>query len=248
MKTIVFQNTRFDVDRFFSKRLAVGLTVKSNRIMNNILTRGVIMYKKLNLIDKFVVTDPLSEIPALRKQLTVDQSVLDGMKTEITQMAPPHTLMKTMALFGGMDVDRVSFDTSVPLTISRAVWNVNDSEKHDSPGARQCNSQLSIGPNRYDDAASSRYTLPPVDTTSLTYNRPMVTGQDATEVSTSSGIERNITADMELNEIFEDTRRNLKNLEEKGLLGSIEGNQRRIQEFNDNMAEYERLQQTNKTK
>lgn len=222
MKTIVFQNTRFDVDRFFSKRLAVGLNMKSNRVMNNILTRGVVTNKTLNLIDKFVIIDPLSNNPKLKKRLDVDQSVLDSLKTEITRMAPPHMLMKTTALFGGMDVDRVEFDNDVPLNVSKAVWNMHDSETATDTGAGQCNraggQQVPMTFNYRNDIPMAR-----VD---LSDNQPMVTGMDndLSDPVTSSD-------DHQIDIIYNKSMKDLDELGHAGKLGSLESNQRALDKY-----------------
>lgn len=263
MKTIVFQNTRFDVDRFFSKRLSVGINMKSNKVMNNILTRAVVMNKTLNLIDKFVILNPLSDSPRLKKKLDVDQSVIDNLKTEITQMAPPHMLMKTTALLGGMDVDSVVFDNDVPLNVSKAVWNIHDSETSTEPVAGQCNRVVSQQGNmgisgyssygynntpRVNNTAtrqrgdmeipgysSSMYDIP-VENVNLSDNQPMMTGTEndlQIQPSVIDAVSSSSPDDFEMQ--YKESEEILDKLEKEGKLGNFETNRRVLEKFNNSI-------------
>lgn len=164
MKSTLFYNTTLDPDRFFTKRLAVGLSMTSrNTMKDNIITKDVIDSKKLNLIDRFVILNPASAVPNLSKKIDVDQSVLDGLRIELAQTSPPYMLMKTTALFGGMDVESVQFDPTVPMTISAPVWNLKDADSFTPSSSCNINNAR---------ASSTSSSPPNVDTRNIKTEEP----------------------------------------------------------------------------
>lgn len=133
MKTITFQNTHADYDRFLSKRLNIGLRLNDRgNLIDNIVSLNVVGDRILNLITKFIIVKPNSNNPELKTRLPIDQTIVDGFRIKLTNTTPPHMLMKTMAVFGGINVDNIRFDNSVlPLNISKPTWNIRESDSYD---------------------------------------------------------------------------------------------------------------------
>lgn len=229
MKSTLFHNSNLDPNRFLAKRLNTGINMTSNKITNNILTFDVIDRQVLNLIDKFVIVEPASEWPSLKKSLNVDRSVLDNLKITLTQTSPPYTLMKTTALFGGMNIDKIKFEPKVPLGVSRAIWHINDSDSYDP--SQTCTTSALAGhvSDRFKHITDGVADTKPILSldNSLTDNTVQLTG-----VGNIDGDDEEETFESIDRKFMPIISKGLEELEKSGSLGSIEGNQLALDRLN----------------